>query len=196
MHLYGLTGGMGMGKSTVAELFRLRDIPVVDTDVIARQVVEPGQPALLEIVAAFGPAMLGPDGKLRREELARAVFGNDAARERLEAILHPRIRALWLAETQAWAAQGVARGVVVIPLLFETGATASFQSILCVACSARSQHERLAARGWSHDQITQRNRAQWPVNRKLDASHFVIWSDGPFELLGRQLDRVLARERQ
>src|SRR5437899_8502578 len=92
---FGLTGGIGMGKSTAADLLRKRGLPVVDSDVIARQAVEPGQPALAEIRQLFGAEMVGDDGRLRREELARRVFADAESRRKLEAILHPRIRAVW-----------------------------------------------------------------------------------------------------
>src|SRR5437870_9527621 len=92
MKLLGLTGGIGMGKSTCAQLLRSRDIPVVDTDDLARTVVEPGQRALAEIRTAFGPQVIDKEGQLNRGELARAVFSDPAARKRLESILHPLIR--------------------------------------------------------------------------------------------------------
>ncbi|PYJ06035.1 MAG: dephospho-CoA kinase, partial [Verrucomicrobia bacterium] len=104
------------------QLFRQRGVPVADTDLLARQVVEPGQPALAEVQQAFGQEIVGPDGRLRRDELARRVFTDPAARKRLEDILHPRIRALWRAQVEAWHAEGRSLAVVVIPLLFETNA--------------------------------------------------------------------------
>src|ERR1035441_6505066 len=112
MKVLGLTGGVGMGKSTSAQLLRDRGVRVVDTDDLARQVVEPGQPALAEVLAVFGPEIVGPDGRLRRNELARLVFADPAARRQLEAILHPRIRVLWRAqvETQQAAAGPRATG--------------------------------------------------------------------------------------
>src|ERR1700745_599585 len=119
MKLYGLTGGIGMGKSTTEKLLRERGIAVVDTDLIARQIVEPGQPALSEIKTLFGPDILGADGRLRRDELARRVFGDATARKNLESILHPRIRAIWQEQVEAWRKEGRPAGVVVIPLLFE-----------------------------------------------------------------------------
>src|ERR1041385_6459689 len=91
---FGLTGGIGMGKSTAADLLRGRGFPVVDSDIIAREIVEPGQPALAEVRQVFGAEIVGADGRLRRDELARRVFGDSEARRRLEAILHPRIRAI------------------------------------------------------------------------------------------------------
>src|SRR5438876_7491801 len=119
MNLIGLTGGIGMGKSTAANLLQERGLPLIDTDVLARQVVEPGQPGYAEIVRIFGKPVLNPDGTLRRDELARQVFSDAEARRRLEAIMHPRIKELWLAQAQEWRAQKQPCGVVVIPLLFE-----------------------------------------------------------------------------
>src|SRR5436190_1394321 len=106
MKTFGLTGGIGMGKSTTADLLRKRGFPVVDSDVIARQVVEPGQPALAEVQGLFGQEIVGADGRLRRDELARRVFTDAEARRRLEGILHPRIRAVWQAQLRSWRATG------------------------------------------------------------------------------------------
>lgn len=191
MRLYGLTGGIGMGKSAAAELLRQTGLPVIDTDALARDLVEPGQPALDEIVAAFGTGLLDPAGRLRRDELARLVFAGETARARLEGILHPRIRAAWQAETNEWRARGCAAGVVVIPLLYETGAAPAFDAVICVACSAATQHNRLRAREWDTKQIERRIAAQWPVTRKLDQATFVVWSEGTLAVLAEQLRRVL-----
>src|SRR5437660_8963116 len=106
MKVLGLTGGIGMGKSTSAQLLRARAIPVVDTDELARQVVEPGQPALAQVAAAFGPDIIAHDGRLRRDELARRAFSDPDARRKLEEILHPRIRALWRAQVETWRKKG------------------------------------------------------------------------------------------
>ncbi len=99
MRVFGLTGGVGMGKSASGQLLRSRGVAVVDTDELARRVVEPGQPALEQVRQCFGPQMVGPDGRLRRGELARRVFAEPAALGQLEAILHPPIRALWRAHS-------------------------------------------------------------------------------------------------
>ena len=189
--LFGLTGGIGMGKSTAAELLRQRGIPIVDTDQLAREVVEPGQPALAEVRACFGADVIAADGTLRRDELARRVFGDEAARKDLEAILHPRIRERWLAITADWRAEGRAVGVVVIPLLFETCAENQFDAILCVACTAATQHQRLLARGWTPEQIEQRSRAQATIEKKMALSHFVVWTEGAVEVTAAQLGRIL-----
>jgi dephospho-CoA kinase len=191
MKVLGLTGGVGMGKSTSAQLLRERGIAVVDTDDLARQVVEPGQPALAEVQQAFGKDIVAPDGQLRREELARRVFADPAARKRLEDLLHPRIRALWRAQVEAWRAEGRPLAVVVIPLLFETSAETELDLTLCVACTAATQHRRLLARGWSPNEIEQRLRAQWPIDVKIARSSYVVWTEAGLDVHGDQLDRIL-----
>jgi dephospho-CoA kinase len=190
MRLLGLTGGIGMGKSTAADLLRGEGVAVVDTDELARQVVRPGEPALGEIAAAFGAEMIGSDGGLRRAELANVVFADAAARHRLEEILHPRIRALWLAEAEGWREAHVAVGVVVVPLLFETDAAGQFDATICLACSAPTQQDRLLARGWSPTEVRLRLAAQWPIERKMAAATYVVWTEGGLETHAEQLRRI------
>lgn len=193
MKALGLTGGIGMGKSTSAQLLRARGVPVVDTDDLARQIVEPGQPALAELLAAFGPQFAGPDGQLRRDELARRVFTDPAARRQLEDILHPRIRTLWHAQVETWRAEGPPLAVVVIPLLFETKAEAELDATICIACSAATQQQRLRARGWSPEQIEQRLQAQWPVETKMARADYVVWTEADLDLHAVQIERILRR---
>jgi dephospho-CoA kinase len=191
VNIIGLTGGIGMGKSTAAELLGKRGLPVVDTDHLAREVVKPGQPAWHEIQKRFGPEVFDPSGQLRRDELARRVFAEARLRQELEAIVHPRIRERWLTQVEQWRVQGQPQGVVVIPLLFEINAQAQFDTIICVACSAASQQQRLRARGWSAEQIEQRLGAQWPIQKKMELSHFVIWTEAGFDEHAEQIDRIL-----
>ncbi len=182
-----------MGKSTCSDMLRARSVPVVDTDELARQVVEPGEPALAEIVRLFGAEVVGPDSRLRRGELARRVFADPAARKQLEAILHPPIRRLWRSQVDTWRQEGVPRAVVVIPLLFETGAEHELDATICVACSALAQQKRLAARGWSADQVRQRLAAQLPVESKMVKADYVIWNEAGLDVHAQQLDRILRR---
>jgi len=191
MKVLGITGGIGMGKSTSGELLRKRGIPVVDTDVLAREVVEPGEPALEEVVAAFGREVLDANGRLKRAEVARRVFANPPLREKLEAILHPRIRQRWLAQIQSWRAEGHALAAVIIPLLFETNAQSQCDVTICVACSADTQQKRLLARGWPAEQIAQRVAAQWATSKKIEAADFLVWTESSLEVHGAQLQRVL-----
>src|SRR4051794_10658107 len=167
MKVIGLTGGVGMGKTTAANLLQQRGLPVIDTDVLAREVVEPGTPAWEEIQRVFGHDITGPDGQLRRDELARQVFSDETRRRQLEDIVHPRIRERWQAQVELWRTEGQPLGVVVIPPLFETNAAGSFDTIICVSCSAATQRQRLTERRWSPEQIQQRIQAQWPTEKKM-----------------------------
>ena len=192
MKLLGITGGVGMGKSTCAQLLRERGLALVDTDDLARDVVAPGQPALAEVRAAFGGDVIDSAGQLRRDVLAKLVFGNDAALKQLEAILHPRIRERWQAQVAQWRREGKPVAAVVIPLLFETQAETGFDRVICVACSAGTQRARLRARGWTDEQLHQRIAAQMPVEEKLLRSHYVIWTEGSVTVHAQQLDHILA----
>lgn len=180
-----------MGKSTAGHLLEQRGLPVADTDLIARQLTDPGQPALAEIVRRFGRQILSADGELNRAELAQIVFADANARAGLEAILHPRIRATWEAEAEGWRAARRAGGVILIPLLFETGAASRFDAVICIACTEASQWQRLRARGWTDDQIRQRVAAQWPVEKKIAQADFVVWTDTTLEAHAAQLERVV-----
>ena len=191
MKILGVTGGVGMGKSTVAVMLGQHGVRVVDTDIVARQVVEPGQPALAEIVAAFGPEMLDEQGRLRRDRLAALVFSKRRLRQQLEAILHPRIRQAWQAQAAQWLREGVSVCAVIIPLLYETDAASEFDAVICVACSARTQSRRLRERGWTPLQIRQRLRAQWPIEQKLGLARFVVWTEGSLASTAAQVARIL-----
>ena len=191
MKIVGLTGGVGMGKSTTDHLIRERGIPVIDTDLLARQLVEPGQAALAEIAAEFGSGVLDPKGRLDRRALGQLVFNDDQARAKLESILHPLIRRLWKAQVEAWNLEGRVMGVVVIPLLFETRAEKELDFTVCVACSSATQKERLGSRGWTAAQITQRIKAQFPIEQKISNSDFVLWNEAAPDVLAAQLDSAL-----
>lgn len=182
-----------MGKSTAARILYDRGIAVVDTDELARQVVAPGQPALAEICQKFGPDLKDSSGQLRREALARIVFADPEARAKLEAITHPRITELWRQHLQTWQREGRAVAVVVIPLLFETQVEAEFDAIICFACSAATQQERLVARGWPPEQTQQRLAAQLPVGEKMQRANYVVWTEGAIEMLAQQLLRIIPK---
>ena len=193
MKLFGLTGGVGMGKSTAAGFLLQAGARMADTDEIARALVQPGQAALGEIKNEFGEKILAADGSLNRAALAEKVFTNEAARKKLEAILHPRIREGWRAQVESWRKENCAVAVVVIPLLYETQAEIYFDKIICVACSPSSQIERLKARAWTPEQIQQRIAAQLPVEQKIAHSHYVVWTEGLLENSRRQLAKILEK---
>ncbi len=180
-----------MGKSAAARLLFDGGIAVVDSDQLARQLVEPGQPALTEITQAFGSDLLDVQGHLRREELGRRVFHDPSARQRLEAILHPKIRAAWKNQCAVWAAEDRPVAVVDIPLLFETGAAAEFDWVICVACSSATQQQRLLSRGWPQATIDERLRAQWPIHQKMAQSDCVLWNESSLTILREQIRCVL-----
>ena len=145
----GLTGGIASGKSTIADMFAELGVAVIDTDVIAREVVMPGQPGLDEVRQAFGEQILGDDGTLNRTALRQLVFADDGARKRLEAILHPHIRE----ETfrQADAARGEYQ-LIVVPLLVESSLKSFVDRILVVDCDENTQMHRLLARDAESEQ--------------------------------------------
>jgi len=193
MILLGLTGGIGMGKSTSAGLFERRGVLVVDTDELAREVVAPGEPALAEVRRLFGAQVIGPEGALRRDVVARIVFNAPEKRRELEAVLHPRIRDRWRGRVEQWRREGRPWAMVVIPLLFETDAAAEFDAVICVACTPTSQAQRLGERGWTPAECAQRIAAQWPVQQKMDRSRFVIWTEPGLDVHAAQVERILAR---
>jgi dephospho-CoA kinase len=193
MKLCGLTGGVGMGKSTAAGFFLQLGAQLVDTDKLAHELVEPGQPALAEIQNEFGRNLIAADGRLKRGELAGLVFSDARARKKLEAILHPRIRERWQAQVESWRGENFPVAMVVIPLLFETAAEAQFDKIICVACSTAEQRERLRARGWTADQIHGRIAAQLPAEQKMARAHFVVWTEGALASHRRQAEKVFEK---
>lgn len=167
-----------MGKSVVAGVLADLGARVVDTDLLARKLVDPGQPALAEIREVLGERFLDEQGALRRSELGQHVFADAEARARLERILHPRIRTAWRTEVARWRHLGEAVGVVVIPLLFETHAEGDFDEVICVACSDGTQRSRLAERGWSDEEAQRRIAAQLDIAEKMGRSDRVIWTEG------------------
>ena len=147
-----LTGGIASGKSLVASHFERLGVPVVDADEVARVVVRPGTPGLGAVVQAFGSDVLDNSGALDRAILRRRIFDDRGARERLEAILHPRIRAHMEAEMRDLSAAGHVYGVCVIPLLVETGQARSYDRVLVVDAPEAVQRERLQRRDGATDE--------------------------------------------
>ena len=174
--LIALTGGIASGKSAVAELFAKRDVPVLDTDQIARDVVAPGTPALGQLVAEFGPEILDAQGRLDRSSMRERVFSDPQQRRKLEAITHPAIRAELARRS---AAAGGDYQIHVIPLLVETGRAEAYDRVLVVDCPEEAQIERLMARdGTSREQAAEILSAQVSREERLDAAHDVIENTG------------------
>ncbi len=189
----GLTGGIASGKTTVANLFAALGVPVLDTDQIARDVVEPGQPALGQVVAAFGPDILGPDGRLDRPALRARVFADPDSRKRLEAILHPAIRAELARQAEA---AGGPYQVWVIPLLVEGGQVDRVDRILVVDCPEEIQLARVMARdGETPESARAILAAQASREQRLAAADDVIVNDGTEADLAPQVAALDARYR-
>lgn len=187
----GLTGGIGSGKSTVAELFARRGVPVIDTDVIAREVVEPGQPAIAEIERAFGREVLDDAGRLDRAALRRRVFDDPAARARLEAILHPRIRA---EVERRLAALEAPYCLVVVPLLVETNFVDLIDRVLVVDADEALQIARTSARDAVPPESVERvMAAQASRAERLARADDVIRNDGTLSDLEHEVERLHAR---
>ena len=188
----GLTGGVASGKSTVAALLRELGAVVVDSDVLAREVVEPGTPGLAAVVEAFGPQVLTADGKLDRPALGAVVFGDEAARRRLEAIPHPLIRAR-AAELEAAAPAGT---VVVhdIPLLVETGQADRFDAVVVVDVPVETQVARMVRdRGMSREDALARVKAQASREERLAVATQVVENTGTREDLRDRVTEVLEK---
>jgi len=171
-----LTGGIASGKSTVADLFAALGVPVIDTDVIAREVVEPGQPALAQVAETFGSEVLGSDGRLDRRRLREWIFADPEARRRLEAILHPAIRAEM--ERRSRAADGPYQ-VLVIPLLTEGKRRDHVDRVLLVDVPEELQVQRLMRRdGVSHEQAQASLNAQAARAERLAMADDILHNTG------------------
>lgn len=184
----GLTGGIGSGKTAASEHFAHLGAEVIDTDLLSRELVEPGQPALAEIAAAFGRQMLNDDGRLERARLRALVFDDPLARQRLEAILHPRIRAAMLARADRSTAPYV---VFVIPLLFETGQQSLVDRVLLIDVPESLQRARVAARDGIDDAQTERIlQAQTDRATRLRGADDVICNDGSLAQLRAAVEKL------
>lgn len=194
MQVIGLTGGIACGKSAVAALLAERGVAIVDADQGAREVVAPGSEGLAEVVAAFGEEVLAADGSLDRKRLGERVFGDEEARLKLNAILHPRI-ARWSAERfMALASEG--RGFVVYEaaLLVENGAHRGMGGLIVVTARPEVQRARLMARDGIDAAAAQaRIDAQWPLEKKVAVATEVIDNSGDREALRAQVEGLHTR---
>jgi dephospho-CoA kinase len=187
----GLTGGIASGKSTAAKFFGALGVPILDSDQIARDVVEPGQPPLERLVERFGPAILTPDGHLDRPALRDIVFSDPRARADLEALTHPAIGAAMEAQS---AAAGGPYQILVIPLLVEKNLAAHVDRVLVVDCDEALQVRRLRDRdGSTPEQVQAILRAQAPRATRLKAADDVIHNDADMSAVRDQVATLHAR---
>lgn len=195
--VFGLTGGIASGKSTVAEQFRAGGVHVINADDLARRAVGAGSAGLAAVQARFGDGVIGPSGELDRKRLAALVFNDAAALQDLNAIVHPRVAELLQAEVLALSTAGHALVCYEVPLLFENKLESKFAPVVLVAASEALQLERASRRDGSNDEETRaRIRAQLPLAAKLARADIVIHNDSDLPTLRARSDEALAEVRR
>lgn len=184
----GITGGIACGKSEVGRILTRRGVPVLDADDVAHRLLQPGTAVHRRVIRAFGPGVVGSGGSIDRTRLGAVIFADGKARERLNRIVHPAVRRerdRWLADMR----HRHAAVAVIVPLLFEVGATKDWDAVICVAARRADMIARLRKRGHTATEAVRRIRAQWPLKRKIERSDYVIWNLGT----RRELERATLR---
>jgi len=186
--IVGLTGGIGSGKTTVANLFAALGVVLVDADIVARQVVEPGQPALAAIVSQFGPELLQPDGQLQRALLRQRIFSDPQAKRWLDQLLHPLIRQQMLQQLHQASSPYV---LLVAPLLIENGLTSLVDQLLVVDVTPATQLHRTAHRDKvSEQQVTAIMASQCSRTTRLELADQIINNDGEVATLPEKVAQL------
>ena len=192
--IIGLTGSIATGKSTVANMIKEMNIPVIDADKVAREVVEPGEKAYEQIVEYFGTEILFPDGTLNRKKLGTIVFQDEEKRNVLNSIVHPVIRERMDQQKEEYLAKGYKTVVLDIPLLFEGNRQDEFDKVLLVAVSEETQLKRLLERDkMGKEDALNRIRSQMPIKDKIPLADAVIYNDGTIEETKAQLIAILKK---
>ena len=194
MKLVGLTGGIASGKSTVAKILERLGAAVINADALSREVVEPGKDAWKEIIDAFGAGVLQPDQTLDRQKLRTVIFNDSDGRKKLEAIIHPRVRALAEEKIREHAVAGYSIIVYEVPLLFEGNLHEWLRPVILVACDVDTQRARLQER----DRLTQTEAqkhidAQMSLTEKRRLADYVIENDGSLADLEQQVRAVVEK---
>ncbi|MCC5847742.1 MAG: dephospho-CoA kinase [Verrucomicrobia bacterium] len=194
MQCIGLTGGIAAGKSEVGKILVSQGIPVLDTDKVAHEVMEPGTTVYEQVVREFGEEILETSGEINRSKLGRLVFSDPASLLRLNAIVHPEVGRRWRAWVRDQKIQ--AKGplvVVAIPLLFECGLEKEFDGVLCVWAPEELMKTRLYNRGLDDKQAKLRIQSQWPVDQKAQHSTWILKNDRDLNHLHAQVKDWLRR---
>lgn len=186
--IIGITGGMGCGKSAVAALFEREGFRRLDSDALVRERVLTSPDVVARIEAKFGREVLTSDGAVDRARLAQRIFADEAARQWLEELTHPRLFELW---RDALAAAPEVNWAVEVPLLFEKSLENWFDFTVCVACAPAQQLARLEQRGLPHALAEQRISKQLPLARKIELADFVLWNDGSVQFLQDQVTELI-----
>ena len=186
--IIGITGGMGCGKSAVAALFEREGFRRLDSDALVRERVLTSPDVVARIEEKFGLDVLTPEGAVNRARLAERIFGDEADRQWLEELTHPRLYELW---REALAAAPGVNLAVEVPLLFEKCLENWFDFTVCVACAPAQQLARLEQRGLPHALAEQRISKQLPLARKIELADFVLWNDGSVSFLQDQVTELI-----
>jgi dephospho-CoA kinase len=191
--IIGLTGSIASGKSTVANFLREYDLPIVDGDVVARQVVEPGSETLAKIAESFGDDVILPTGEMDRAKVGSIIFNNEEKRLLLNSIIHPAIRQEMLRQRDDYVAQGK-HVVMDIPLLFESKLQHFVEQVLVVTVSPEVQLQRLMERNQlTIEEAKARIASQIPLSEKVKGADAVIYNDGPIDETKQQLQDILTK---
>lgn len=190
--IIAITGGIGSGKSAVTKLFESWGASIVDADMLAREVVQPGSEGIQRVAASFSDELILADGTLNRPKLASIIFSDPEKKQLLESILHPLIRQRWLSKLHELRARGAPIIVYVIPLLFESHRPMpELEKIVLVSAPVETRINRIVARdGFSREMAELRIAAQLPDVAKFEQSDFVIVNDGSFEELAAKAKEV------
>jgi dephospho-CoA kinase len=204
--IFGLTGGIASGKSTVARMFAAKGVPIIDADMVARTLVEPGKPVLKDIAELLGPEVILADGTMDRKRVGALIFGDDDLRKKFDALMEPLLREAIDAECEKYRAQKVLLVCLDAPLLIEKGWQDDFRPVVLVACSPRTQISRLMKRNHlTEDEAKMRLAAQFdPDRRQSYADHLILtgmlwaeddYADVPLEQVEERALEVLGRIR-
>jgi dephospho-CoA kinase len=193
MHLFGLTGGIASGKSAVAKRLRARKVPVIDADLLSREAIAPGSAGLADVIRTFGQGVLAADGSLDRKKLAAEVFGDEAKRRALNAIVHPVVTMLTMKRASELGEAGEPLACYEAALIVENGVADAFRPLVVVSAPEDTQVARACARDAAgEDEVRARIRAQMPLADKVKAADFVIQNTGTLADLNARTDEVLA----
>ena len=191
MRVFGLTGGIGSGKSTVAQRLRARGLSLVNADQLSREAVSPGGPGLAGIEEYFGPSVLRENGELHRARLGEIVFSDPEARRALDAIVHPIVRRLAAERFHSIAGTGEPLACYEVPLLYEVGLGEIYRPVVVVTAALEQRSQRLATRdGFTDAQISARFAAQMPLDEKVRRADYVIENTGSLAELDEAVDAV------
>lgn len=192
MRVIGLTGGLASGKSTVSSYLKEKGAEILDADLIARELMAPGQPAWLEVVRYFGRDVLNEDGSINRQVLAERVFTRSEDLALLNAITHPLVRQEIVRRLNELNNRPIPPPVAVVdaPLLIEAGLTDLVEEVWLVAVEPKIQIERAVARGMAAEEAQRRLAAQWPLDKKMVYATRVIDNNGSREEMKKQVDEL------